>query len=107
MSGLIRDVMPEAYWRDVWHSPCPENNDRCSPMKHLQHTDYLDDGSPVKLFECTKCGCWRMAGLDAQRRVVAIVINRSVVEALADSMSQVFAAEIHKQVVQYHDGQQN
>lgn len=64
-------VMPENYWRDVWHENCEINGrQRAMPMLHLKDRLTIEDGSELRLYECTNCHARVFAGLDANRFVV-------------------------------------
>lgn len=59
-------VIPENYWREVWHDGCPNRG----PMRRLSGTLTIEDGSVLRLYECLGCPVRTYAGLDTKRRVV-------------------------------------
>lgn len=58
-------VLPENYWREVWHDA------ECrSPCYHRNEFLTIEDGSRLRLYECVRCSTKVFAGLDARRHVV-------------------------------------
>jgi hypothetical protein len=68
MTETVR-VLPEYNWRDVWHENCTAGDGRPYPMRHLRERLTIEDGSVLRLYQCTLCGVRVFAGLDAQRIV--------------------------------------
>ncbi len=58
----------ENFGREVWHLDCERL--RCAPMKHLAGRLTIEDGSELRLYECTVCAEQVYAGIDARRFIV-------------------------------------
>jgi hypothetical protein len=62
------EILPENFWRDVWHTNCFS----ALPSRMLRRPEIttIEDGSTLHRYKCVLCDAQVYGGLDKNRRVV-------------------------------------
>ena len=70
MTADVR-IIPEHFWRDVWHENCASSH-HPAPMRHLRERHLTPGGACLRLYECAACGQRVFAGVDEWNHIVTV-----------------------------------